>query len=48
MQMDHAVAESALVQQLESQADIVGQGWIASSNHDGGEEQMTLVDEPES
>jgi hypothetical protein len=45
--MDHAIAESALVQQLKLQPDIVRQGWIASSHNDGGEEQMTLVDPPE-
>jgi len=39
--MDHAIAESVLVQQLKLQPDIVRQSWIASSHHDGGEEQMT-------
>ena len=47
VQMDHAVAESAFVEQLKLQPDIVRQRWIASSHNDGGEEQMTLVDQPE-
>jgi hypothetical protein len=47
MEMDHAVAESALVQQLKSQADVVRQGGTATSHSDGGEEQMALVNQTE-
>src|SRR5215218_7104323 len=47
MEMDHAITESALVQQLEPEADVVGQGWIAASHNDGGEKQMALVDQTE-
>ena len=43
MEMDHAVTESALVQQLEPEADVVGQGWIAASHDDGGEKQMAYT-----
>jgi hypothetical protein len=44
MEMDHPVAESALVPQFEPQADLVRQGGIAASDDDGGEEQATLKD----
>src|SRR5688572_20490418 len=47
MEMDHAVTESALVQQLEPEADVAGQRWIAASHNDGGEKQMALVDQTE-
>ena len=47
MEMDHAVGESSLVQQLEPQADIVGQGWDCRLPRRRGEEQMTLVNQPE-
>src|SRR4029450_6472944 len=46
MELDHAVAESALVQQLQSQADMVGESWIAPSHDDRGEEQATLINQP--
>ena len=35
LQIDHAVGEASLVQQLKPQADIVGQGWGATSHNDG-------------
>ena len=38
MEMDDAVAEAALVQQLELYADCVGQSCRTGSYHDGGEE----------
>jgi hypothetical protein len=40
------VAETALVLQFETEADIVRQGLLAASHHDGRDEQVTLVDEP--
>ncbi len=46
MEMNDAVPESAFVQQLELQTDIVGEGPRAASHHDGREEQMTLIDQP--
>ena len=47
MHMHHAVAEPALVQQLKLQTDLVRKGLRAASHNDGGEEQVTLVDQPE-
>ena len=47
MKVDDAVVKAALIQQLQPQADLVGQSWIATSHNDGGEEQMTLVDQTE-
>jgi hypothetical protein len=44
--MNHAVAETAFVQQLELQADTVGEGLLAASHHDGRDEQVVLVDQP--
>src|SRR2546423_840696 len=47
VEVNGAVAEPALVQQLEVHPDIVaGQGTLAASHHDGHEEQLVLVDEP--
>src|SRR5215211_2121689 len=45
-QVDHAIAETAFVQQFEPHANIVGEGWLASSHHDGRDEQVALVDQP--
>src|ERR671911_884948 len=45
-EVDHAVAETALVQQLELQADIVGEELLAASDHDGCDEQLAFVDQP--
>jgi FAD binding domain/Aromatic-ring hydroxylase, C-terminal len=45
-EVDHAVAETAFVQQFELQPDIVGQGPISTSHHDGCDEQVALVDQP--
>src|SRR6266545_7211980 len=46
VKMNHAVAETAFVQEFEPQADIVGEGLFAASHHDGGDEQVVLVDQP--
>jgi hypothetical protein len=43
-QVNHAVAEAAFVQQIELQADIIGEGLFAASHHHGREEQVALVD----
>jgi hypothetical protein len=40
------VPEAVFFQELELQADIVGQGPFAPSDHDGREKQLTLVDQP--
>src|SRR5829696_4612952 len=45
-EIDHAVAETALVQQLQLQADIVGEGLLAASHYDGCDEQLAFVDQP--
>ncbi len=45
MKVNYAVAEAALVQQLELQADVVGEGLLAAADHDGHEEQVALVDQ---
>src|ERR671910_2172880 len=45
-EVDHAVAETALVQQLQLQADTVGEGLLAASDHDGCDEQLAFVDQP--
>jgi hypothetical protein len=44
VEVHHAIAETAFVPELELQADIVGEGRLAASHHDGREEQVTLVD----
>src|SRR3712207_2172696 len=46
VEINHAVAETAFVEQFELQADIVGQGLLAASHHDGRDEQVPLVDQP--
>jgi len=46
MEVNHAVAETAFVQQFELQVDIVGEGLFATSHHDGRNEQMAFVDQP--
>src|SRR4029450_10077261 len=46
-QEDHAVAETAFVQQLELQADAVGKRRCPASHDDGRDEQMPLADEPD-
>src|SRR5688572_23059819 len=39
-EVNHAVAETAFVQQLELQADLVGEGLLAASHHDRRQEQV--------
>src|SRR5215203_1640188 len=46
VEVNHAVAETAFVQQFELQADIVGEGLFAASHHYRREEQVALVDQP--
>ena len=46
VEVNHAVAETAFVQQLELQADVVGEGPVAASHHDRRDEQVALVDQP--
>jgi hypothetical protein len=43
--VNHAVAETAFVQQFELQADMVGERRVAASDHDGHHEQLELVDQ---
>ena len=45
-EVDHAVAETAFVQQLEVQPDVVGQRPLAAPHHDRRDEQVALVDQP--
>jgi hypothetical protein len=42
----HAVAEPPFVQQLQLQADFVGEGLLATAHHNRCEEQVALVDQP--
>src|SRR5439155_3590630 len=44
-EVDHAVAETALAQQLELHADVVGEALVAAAHHDGRNEQVDLVDQ---
>src|SRR5215469_10954231 len=46
VEVHHAVAETAFVQQLKLQANVVGERLFAASHHDGCEEQVALVDQP--
>jgi hypothetical protein len=46
MDVHHAAAETALVQQFELQTDIAGDGPFAASHQDRDEEQAALVDQP--
>ena len=46
VEVNHAVAETAFVQQFELQADVVGQGSLAASHYHRYDEQVTLVDQP--
>jgi hypothetical protein len=45
-EVNHAVAETAFVQQFELQADIVGEELFATSHYDGRDKQVPLVDQP--
>jgi hypothetical protein len=44
MEVNHAIAETTLVQQFERHADIVREELYAASHHDGHDEQVALVD----
>jgi hypothetical protein len=44
--MNHAVGETAFVQQFEVEADLVGESLVASSHYDGRDDQVDLVDQP--
>jgi hypothetical protein len=44
--MNHAVAETAFVQQLELEADLVGESRDATTDHDGRDDDVDLVDQP--
>lgn len=46
VEVNHAVAETAFVQQFERHAYVVGQGVRATSHHDRCDEQVALVDQP--
>src|SRR6185437_12928730 len=46
MEVNHAVGKAALVEQFELQPDLVGEGWLSSSDDHGGEEEVELVDQP--
>jgi len=43
--VNHAVAETAFIEQFELEADIFGKGRFAASHHDGRDEQVALVDQ---
>jgi hypothetical protein len=45
MQVDHAVAETPFVEQLELHANIVRKGRLATSHQNSVEEQVALVDQ---
>jgi hypothetical protein len=45
VEVDHAAAETAFVEQLQLQVDIVGEGPFATSHHDGRDQQLELVDQ---
>ena len=47
-EVNHAVSEAALVEEFEPCADVVGQCALAAAHHDRPEEQLALVDQPES
>ena len=46
VEVDHAVAETVLVQQFEVEADVSGERPLSASYHDGHDEQVPLVDQP--
>jgi hypothetical protein len=46
VEVHYPVAETTLVEQLELDADIVGEGRVAASHDDGCEEQVAFVDQP--
>src|SRR2546425_2983848 len=46
VEVNHAIAEATFVQQLELQADLVGEGRFAASDHNGRDEEVALIDQP--
>ena len=44
--IDHSIAKTALVQEIQPHAYVAGQDPLAAANHNGHDEQMNLVDEP--
>src|SRR5450631_1270619 len=46
VEVNHAVAESTHIQQLQLHANVVGQELLPASDHDGSHEQVALVDQP--
>src|SRR5450756_2025467 len=46
VEVNHAAAEAAYVQQLKLHVGVAGQGLLAASDHDGRDEQVALVDQP--
>jgi hypothetical protein len=42
VEMDHTVAEAALIQQFKSQADIVRESWQPTSHDDGERKRLHL------
>jgi hypothetical protein len=46
VEVNHAVAETALAEQFQVQADTVGEGLFPASHHDRREEQVSLVYQP--
>jgi len=37
VEVDHPAPKTSFVQQFELHANILGEGWLASSHHDGGD-----------
>jgi len=46
VEVNDAVSEPALIEELELRADVVWQGALPASRHDRAQEQMALVDQP--
>src|SRR3989440_7808084 len=45
VEVHHAVAEAAFVQQFEVEANMVGEGLFAASHYDRRDDEMVLVDQ---
>ena len=43
VEVDHAAVETSLLQQIDLEAQVVGQGLRAAAHHDGHDEQVQLV-----
>lgn len=46
VEVNDAVSEPALIEKFELRSDVVWQGALAASHHDGVQEQMARVDQP--